>query len=221
MGRKMPKARGNNNIKIKPVLHIFCEGNKTEPNYLNGYLLKFCSGFRLIKIENTNKNTPIQLVDEAIKLKSSDAIPKHDVFWVVYDREAKSKYSDALHQRAFKKAKDNAINIALSNVCFEIWILLHFIEMCAPYSNYTELMRRSKLKENLNMIGIIKYDKSDKNIFNLICENIKCARKRAEKMNQSIRECSTENCEKPHLLNPYTGMPYLLDAIDKFVEEFK
>ena len=55
------------------------------------------------------------------KLKSCDATPKYDVFWMVYDLEVKHKYSDEFHQIAFKKDKDNAIHIALSSFCFEIW----------------------------------------------------------------------------------------------------
>jgi len=30
----MPKKRGGQSRPLKPRLHIFCEGAKTEPNYL-------------------------------------------------------------------------------------------------------------------------------------------------------------------------------------------
>ena len=57
----MPKVRGYGSKKLKPVLHIFCEGEKTEPNYLNGYLQKNYSGNRLLKVvrvEKTADSTP-------------------------------------------------------------------------------------------------------------------------------------------------------------------
>ena len=54
----MPKPRSAANKPVKPILHIFCEGEKTEPNYLNGYLGKFHPGNRrlnVIKVEKTKK----------------------------------------------------------------------------------------------------------------------------------------------------------------------
>ena len=79
----MPKPRGERKRELKPVLHIFCEGEKTEPNYINGYLKKFCPGNRrlkVIKVEKTRKNTPVQLVDEAVTLKKDRNTPNADVF---------------------------------------------------------------------------------------------------------------------------------------------
>ena len=80
----MPKKRNRPKRQLKPVMHIFCEGEKTEPGYLNGYLDRFFPGNRslkVIKVEPTKKNTPKQLVDEAVSMKRSS--PKGDVFWVV------------------------------------------------------------------------------------------------------------------------------------------
>jgi len=36
----MPKARNKNKSskQVKPVFHIFCEGLKTEPYYINSYI---------------------------------------------------------------------------------------------------------------------------------------------------------------------------------------
>ncbi|MGK2315867.1 hypothetical protein, partial [Klebsiella pneumoniae] len=39
----------------------------------------------VFKIPKTRKNTPEQLVDEAIKKKNSSSSAEGDVFWVVYD----------------------------------------------------------------------------------------------------------------------------------------
>jgi len=127
----MPKPRGNKKKKkLKPIMHIFCEGEKTEPNYINGYINEYFSSNRLlkvVKVEKTRKNTPVQLVEEAIRLQADNATPSHDVFWVVYDREAKNKYTDDLHKKAQTKAESQGIEVCLTNVCFEVWILLHFI----------------------------------------------------------------------------------------------
>ena len=97
----MPKPRRKSNKKLKPVFHIYCEDEKTEPNYLNGYLNKFHPvnrRLKVIKIEKTRKNTPIQLVNEAVIKKKNKSTPSSDSFWVVYDREAITKYPNSLHK---------------------------------------------------------------------------------------------------------------------------
>lgn len=103
----MPKKRKKATRQLKPVMHIFCEGEKTEPNYINGYINSKHNGNRrlkIIRIEKTTKNTPIQLVEEALNQKKSGSTPDEDVFWVVYDRESNQKYADDLHQKAYGKA---------------------------------------------------------------------------------------------------------------------
>lgn len=216
----MPKPRGNKNLSVKPVLHIYCEGKKTEPNYLSGYLKTRYPGMRLlqiIKVEKTNKNTPLQLVDTAITTKNDPATPKHDKFWVVYDRESKHKYSNTLHSQTFDKARSQNISVAISNVCFELWILLHFCEVTAPFTCYKNLMSESDLKKKLKSVGINKYEKAGTEVFEKIKGSISDARKRAIRMNTCTIESSNEDKILPYLLNPYTDVYKLLDSIDDFV----
>lgn len=218
----MPKPRNGNNKTLKPKLHIFCEGEKTEPIYLNGYIDKFHSSIRrldVLEIKKTNKNTPIQLVEEAIKLKESKDIPDHDIFWVVYDREAKSKYTDSLHQKALDLASRENINVSLTNVCFEVWLLLHMRYSDAPYTSFDNLLNESPFKTELKKLGITKYKKADETVFNLISNSISEARERAEKMNKATLKISSVPMTKPHLLNPFTGIHYLLDAIDEVAQK--
>ena len=67
----MPRNRQKQQRELKPRLHIFCEGEKTEPNYLNGYIERCFPGTKITVVEKTDKNTPVQLVDAAIALKSA------------------------------------------------------------------------------------------------------------------------------------------------------
>ena len=85
--------------QLRPVLHIFCEGEATEPGYIDGYKDLFCDFKASIVVEKTAKTTPVQLIGEAIKRKKSGLSGKSDEFWVVYDRESPIKYLEKLHQR--------------------------------------------------------------------------------------------------------------------------
>lgn len=215
----MPKKKTNNTQILKPVLHIYCEGKKTEPNYLNGYLDKFVSGNRtLIKVEKTPKNTPVQLVEEAIKSKKK--FPDGDIFWVVYDRESIHKYSDELHEKACSKAKAKGIRIALSNVCFEVWLLLHFQSNARSYFNYDDLRNHSDLRKECKKRGLKDYDKGEQSLFDLFTiDEIKQARKQARRMNSQTKKSASSLHTKPYQWNPYTNFHHLLHAIDKFAKK--
>jgi len=204
----MPKPKKKTRKELKSKLHIFCEGEKTEPNYLNGYIQRKFPGTKLIKVEKSKKNTPIALVEEALKLKKSASTPEGDVFWVVYDREGETKYPDALHLEARQKAGD-AINIALSNVCFEVWLLLHFRKTVAPYSCYDDLRKRSQLKDYID-----NYDKADKRKYS--DAEIEYARENAKRMNEQTTRGADRLWVESHQWNPYTNVYELLDEIDDF-----
>lgn len=214
----MPKPRTKGTRKPKRKLYIYCEGEKTEPNYIEGYIRKINDrALRdVVKVQPTKKNTPAQLVNEAIEHKKTGSALADDVFWVVYDRESVAKYSDGLHDKAFKKAKDNGVNIALSNVCFELWLLLHFKDSSAPYTCFDDLARRSTFRQDFKKACGKSYDKNNVDVFSVLSDFVGDARVRAERINlQALSEADGAR-NKPHHLNPYTDMPKLLDAIDGF-----
>lgn len=219
----MPKSRKSNVRTPAPVLHIFCEGEKTEPNYLKGYLERYHPGTRrlkVIKIEKTRKNTPRQLIDEAITLKNRKDTLDSDEFWVVYDRESIAKYSHALHKSCIQRAASKHIEVALSNVCFEFFFLCHLIEFpSAAYSDYKDLIGNSDLKARLNELGVPNYDKADATLFEKVGHLVDIARKRAIRVNNAIIAASQYDESDPHRLNPYTAIPKLLDAIDDFINK--
>lgn len=215
----MPKPKSKRVISLPSVMHIYCEGANTEPIYLRKYLDTFWAGDRrreVIRLEDTKKNTPVQLVEVAVRHKQSPSCPDGDVFWVVYDRESDAKYTDALHGEASALAKANGINIAISNVCFELWILLHFRYNGAPYKNFDDLMATSSFKNELRKAGIADYDKSDPSLFSKIKGSIALARQRAPKMNAATLASAPRGVAEPYRLNPYTDVYLLLDAIDTF-----
>ena len=223
----MPRHRGRKSRTVQSVFHMFCEGEKTEPNYLNDYVSRRWNAVRKQKergtqyidrvkvrdvlcVEDMEENTPIALVKAAIDKQRR--CPAGDVFWVVYDREAVNKYKEADHAKARALADSNDIHIALSNVCFEVWLLLHKQKTCAAYDSYDDLARRSKLKKHFK-----GYDKANR--LDLTDEEICGARDNARRMNEATRKGANKGDEVPSRLNPYTGMPYLLDAIDAFIAE--
>ncbi|MDN3645206.1 RloB family protein [Pontixanthobacter aestiaquae] len=214
----MPKRRKPSNLVPEKTMRIFCEGEKTEPIYVNGYLQNSVNSGRksVIRIEKTRKNTPIQLVEAAISAKQSPNSLPDDEFWVVYDREAVSKYSHVLHSEARQKAVGQGINIALSNVCFEYWLLLHLIDTQAPYSSHTNLRTTSPFLDEFKLQTGKDYGKSSAETFSLLREWIPLARERAKRLNQNGHDNAVSPKNAQHHINPYVGVVDLLDAIDDF-----
>lgn len=216
----MAKKRNNANAPLPNVMKIFCEGAKTEPGYLQGYIdfrtEEDTERRKIFEIPSTNKNTPVQLVEVALKVKNSDKSKEGDEYWVVYDREAVSKYSVENHAKAYEKAINNGINVALSNVCFEFWLLLHLENTAAPYSCYDNLRDKSNFRKLFKEIAKVDYEKSIKRSFSYLAAGVNDARIRAARLNKAAKDNAQNGMDKPYHLNPYTNVHELLDAIDQF-----
>lgn len=214
----MPKKRKPSHLKPLKTLRIFCEGERTEPNYLKGYIATLDNSARksVVEIQKTRKNTAVQLVEEAISMKnSSDSLPD-DEFWVVYDRESIAKYSDDLHAKARAKAIKAGINVALCNVCFEYWLLIHLVDTDAPFGSYDDLISTSAFRAQMKAQCGCDYEKSIRSIFALLKSRLPDARTRAKRLNAKGLERAEAGRDQPHHINPYVGVVDLLDAIDAF-----
>lgn len=116
-------------VEPRPRLLVCCEGEVTEPSYLNG--LKGELRIRLVHIEVVpGGSNPKTLVDYAVGKKQEaerkarrekDDNLKYDEVWCVFDVDVHEHIPEAK-----QKAGANKINLAISNPCFELWLLLHF-----------------------------------------------------------------------------------------------
>jgi len=214
----MPKKKPKCNIPVKPVFHIFCEGEKTEPYYIKGYISHFHSEYRnIIIVENTKKNTPVQLVETAINHKSRENV--QDIYWVVFDRESVTKYPHKLHLTARSLAARNNIEIAFSNVCFEIWLLFHLTYSTASYDSCDDLLKNSPLESLLKKKGIKSYDKGLVYLFDSLKNDIEKAKKNSIKINEAAFKTAEKGKTSPCYLNPYTDVHELFIDIDNFVSK--
>jgi len=214
----MPKPRKPSKLRPLKTLKIFCEGEKTEPNYLKGYITLLDNEARksVVEVQKTKKNTAVQLVEEAVKSKRSPGSLPEDEFWVVYDRESVAKYKESDHAKAFDRAVSCGVKVALCNVCFEHWLLLHFVNTEAPYQNCDDLLNNSPLRESVQNTCGEDYDKASLSIFSAIKDKIPDARSRGEKINLRGKQAAPHGKDKPYQINPYVGIVDLLQAIDDF-----
>lgn len=156
----------------------------------------------------------MQLVEVALQDKISRK--SNDIYWVVFDRESTSKYTDQLHQTARQLANANQINIAISNVCFEYWFLLHFRYTNAAYTSCNDLLRNSQLKADLQTVGISDYDKGFALIFEKIKDKIPDAKRNSTRLLNTVIQSAPPGIINPHQLNPYIDIQKLFEAMEEF-----
>lgn len=124
----------------RPRVLVICEGTKTEPSYFAA--LRTEEEVRLVDVViEDSGGVPKTLVERAAELKrsaaerarrSDDNSIAYDEVWCVFDVDEHPRMTEALQQ-----ARDNDIRVALSNPCFELWILLHFADQTAHIERHT------------------------------------------------------------------------------------
>lgn len=201
--------------KLKKSLFIACEG-QTEERYFKAIaedinsISEYAIKVVILDIEEGTRQDPLGLIDEAISRKQTEA---YDECYVVFDRDRDG--NELIFENAFKKASENSIGIAFSNISFEHWILLHFKRNCKSFQKSDCNSRGEKCvcNGNLCICSCLRthypdYKKGRHSLYKEIKDwnhraNINSAWLR-NKMRLSIGS-------KPlHKVNPYTDVDILL-----------
>ncbi len=132
LGREQPRR----------VIKVHCEGRVTEP----AYLLKMAKTHRVahVNIGSVGKD-PLSLVDDARQdahlLTRRRKQPEIDEVWVIFDTDEHPNIPQACTE-----ARDAGIGVALSNPCFELWLVLHCRDQTAPLGRREAQRRACDLK---------------------------------------------------------------------------
>ncbi|MFB7953015.1 RloB family protein [Streptomyces sp. NPDC056045] len=104
------------------VLYVGCEGESTEPDYLNHLNDRFGDGsrtgkqpFRIQPVYAKNGLTPSRVVARV------QAEAQEDEAWALFDRDQHHDIPEALRLAAEKKTE-----VCFSHPSFDLWLLLHF-----------------------------------------------------------------------------------------------
>ncbi len=116
--------------KPKRTFLIFCEGERTEPDYLTALkrqpVMREAAAVQLSVVPGDNRSKPRTLVSLAIEARqrAMDEEGEIDEFWCVFDVEWPANHPHL--DEAITHARRNRIKVAISNPCFELWLILHF-----------------------------------------------------------------------------------------------
>ncbi|HKC62996.1 MAG TPA: RloB family protein [Pyrinomonadaceae bacterium] len=132
--RARPLQRRRPSLDPRPRILVVCEGRITEPQYFDAFRREEENRLVDVRIDSEG-GAPKTLVERAANRKKEseeearrarDENLKYDEVWCVFDVDEHPRLPDARQQ-----ARDNGINLAISNPCFELWLLLHFREQNA------------------------------------------------------------------------------------------
>lgn len=171
---------------------VLCGGQVSEPEYFEG-LKAWARNDALATTVGGRRSGPARLVEQAIE-SSAD----YDEFWCVTDVDQFPDLAEAT-----RVSGAHGVNLAVSNPCFEAWLLLHF-ETCTAWikdcNTATRLLRRH----------IPAYQKSVD--FRLLAEGLGIAIERARRLASN----AAEPCP-----NPSSGVWKLAEKIMKHSAEQK
>jgi len=116
----------------------------TEPEYIDALkrLPEFIDAVSVeVSIEEAGA-TPMRLVESACADKRRADLDV-DFYWCVFDVEFPQRHPHL--DRARQMAKDNGVHLAISNPCFEIWLILHHRRYAGHLSTDEAIQLRREL----------------------------------------------------------------------------
>lgn len=184
----------------KRRLLVVCEGKRTEPEYIAGFERHVRNA--RVEIEIPKERGDPKRVVEIAKKCTQDAVDEakrqrddflaFDETWCVFDRDEHDRFADACTM-----ARDNGFELAISNPCIELWLLLHFRENPGMQSRHVVArMLRAHLPREHKGIE-----------FSLLIDGIFDATERARRMDADAEAMGEAG------RNPTTGFYRLTNAI--------
>lgn len=130
---------------------IASEGKDTERIYFKALAKEYANPRVHVHVlerseDEKNNSSPEHVLKQLNDYKTQYALEADDELWLVVDKD---NWTDSMLSRvAAVCAKDAAMNMALSNPCFELWLLLHLEDATSltpeEYKMWLENRRKSK-----------------------------------------------------------------------------
>ncbi|NET74278.1 MAG: RloB domain-containing protein [Sphaerospermopsis sp. SIO1G2] len=138
------KQRSRPSRSYRKLIIIAAEGTVTEPQYFD----MFNDQQTTVRIEHVKASTasaPANVLKRARAKLAKESLNKHDRIWLVVDRD---DWPEAQLKECLKWVNEHPEQrgLALSNPCFELWLLLH-LDDAAGRSTHAQI--RQALKNHL------------------------------------------------------------------------
>lgn len=145
-GRRSPKPlrRTPGTRPVRRTMRLYVEGEATEVEYIDALrrLPQVRDSLAVTIVIAMRGAVPLTLVSQARNdRKRSDL--DIDELWCVFDVEQPQQHPNL--REAVSMARANGIRLAVSNPCFELWLILHLAEQTAFLSTDDAVRLRRQL----------------------------------------------------------------------------
>ncbi|MCD6459258.1 RloB domain-containing protein [bacterium] len=134
------------------LIVIATEGQKTEPQYFDGLRLLYKNPKTHIEVLNrkTSASSPKHVIQELDKFTREYKLNRYDELWLIVDKD---RWGDSELSLTIRQCIQKKYNFAVSNPCFELWLLLHLKDILS--FTKTEIQKLNvckKIKEKIKVI---------------------------------------------------------------------
>lgn len=205
MARRKPlsRPRTKDNLRRRPgskpprsITLVVCEG-ETERIYFDVIREKFRLTTADVHIpKNMEGSAPISVVRYALEKYAEPG--GYDQIFCVFDRDRHASFHEAralIHSSATRTRSPVPVKEAVSIPCFEIWVLMHFIQTDAPFGRCGEVIAR------IDRDYVHGYEKTDRKIAEHLMNRLDDAIRNAEWLES--RAPDNDN-------NPYTSAHHVV-----------
>ncbi|MDE5783040.1 MAG: RloB family protein [Prevotella sp.] len=133
------------------LIVIASEGKDTERIYFKALAKEYANPRVHVHIlerseSEQNNSSPEHVLKQLNDYKEQYELESDDELWLVIDRD---RWTDAMLSHVAKEcAQDDYLHVALSNPCFELWLLLHLVDasLLTPEEQQQWMKNRRKSK---------------------------------------------------------------------------
>ena len=179
------------------IIRVLAEGGVTEPDYMRSWNRRD-SGVRLDIDKDSAGCVPKTLVERARKQKESQPRkdPDFDEIWCVFDVDVHPDLNSAIAE-----ARDAGIRTAVSNPCFELWLVLH-------EEDQTAHVHRDTIQRRAEELGLVVDKSIPESARPRLLDGYDNAKERAQALDSKHKG----DGRKPGA-NPSSGVWRLVDSI--------
>jgi hypothetical protein len=133
---KQREVAGRRSAPAPYTILVYCGGLRTEPDYLKGLRDRLRRGAVTVKVRQEGVD-PSSLIRAAAAYRDRKS-GTYDEVWCVVDIDQFDIVA------AVAEAGRRKVNLAVSNPCFELWLLLHHTDCRSHCAGYDDVVRRLK-----------------------------------------------------------------------------
>ncbi|MDD9964120.1 MAG: RloB family protein [Gammaproteobacteria bacterium] len=177
------------------VIRVLLEGKVTEPAYLR----LFQGTDVLMPFGRTGGYTPMALVKQArreVKDNRRLGYADFDEIWCVFDRDEHPDVNSAIEE-----ARQSGIETAMSNPCFELWLVLHVQE-------HSKSVHRHAIQKECQRLGLTHGKAIADGAAQRLRSGFSVAKQRAQNLDEMHAQTGS-----PRGSNPSTGVWRLVDRL--------